>query len=248
MAWKKWADTAVKYKIRIENWPVALKATFPSEGFELGHINGKGATEAFKEAWETMKKRYEGGEEGGEDGGIKIVSWTEDECELDDLADICDVPLVICDDGTTLSSGKSSKALLRKIEDVSDTQVTTNAKAGPSQLPKKRKALQAGDETRPSKKPKPTSSTRAATPDNDDGSRISTTNAFKCRYINSEVMSGVFATDGFDEYTGPPSNIDKHTLVLDLTTSEWHPCPAGFRPRVDKGTSAVLRSFINLTD
>ncbi|KAJ6465233.1 hypothetical protein DFH09DRAFT_1346430 [Mycena vulgaris] len=222
MAWKKWADTAVKYKIRIENWPVALKATFPSEGFELGHINGKGATEAFKEAWETMKKRYEGGEEGGEDGGIKIMNanWMT-------LPTYVTVPLVICDDGTTLSSGKSSKALLRKIEDVSDTQVTTNVKAGPSQLPKKRKALQAGDETRPSKKPKPTTSTRAATPDNDDG------------HVSPPPTPS---------NAGPPSNIDKHTLVLDLTTSEWHPCPAGFRPRVDKGTSAVLRSFINLTD
>ncbi|KAJ6521813.1 hypothetical protein DFH09DRAFT_1097504 [Mycena vulgaris] len=111
MSWKKWSDTAVKLKLRIENWPAALKANFPSEGFELGHIAGQQENTAFKEMRDKMKIRYEG----GEDAGMKIVSWTEDECELEDLADISDVPVVVCEDATTLSFGKSSKALLRKM-------------------------------------------------------------------------------------------------------------------------------------
>ncbi|KAJ6473459.1 hypothetical protein DFH09DRAFT_1109987 [Mycena vulgaris] len=255
MSWKKWSDTAVKLKLRIENWPAALKANFPSEGFELGHIAGQQENTAFKEMRDKMKIRYEG----GEDAGMKIVSWTEDECELEDLADISDVP--------------SSKALLRKMggaddtasDDEQDTTAaqpantkaarsqttkparpqTTNAKAGAS---KKRKALHGGDETRALKKPRPTTSVPAATTANDDASRISTTNGFKCRCINSGVMSTVFVTEGFDGYAGPPSNIDKNTLVLDLASGEWKPCPVGFRPRVDEGTSAVLRHFIGLAD
>ncbi|KAJ6552467.1 hypothetical protein DFH09DRAFT_1085951 [Mycena vulgaris] len=269
MSWKKWSDTAIKLKLRIENWPAALKANFPSEGFELGHIAGQQENTAFKEMRDKMKIRYED----GEDAGMKIVSWTEDECELEDLADISDVPVVVCEDGTTLSFGKSSKALLRKMggaddaasDDEQDTTAaqpantkaarsqttkparpqTTNAKAGAS---KKRKALHGGDETRASKKPRPTTSVPAATPANDDASRISTTNGFKCRYINLGVMSTVFVTEGFAGYTGPPSNIDKNTLVLDLALGEWKPCPVGFRPRVDEGTSAVLRHFIGLAD
>ncbi|KAJ6521011.1 hypothetical protein DFH09DRAFT_1098088 [Mycena vulgaris] len=122
---------------------------------------------------------------------------------------------------------------------------TTNAKAGAS---KKRKALHGGDETRALKKPRPMTSVPAATTANDDASRISTTNGFKCRCINSGVMSTVFVMEGFDGYTGPPSNIDKNTLVLDLASGEWKPCPVGFRPRVDEGTSAVLRHFIGLAD
>ncbi|KAJ6583568.1 hypothetical protein DFH09DRAFT_1275257 [Mycena vulgaris] len=269
MSWKKCSDTAIKLKLRIENWPAALKANFPSEGFELGHIAGQQENTAFKEMRDKMKIRYEG----GEDAGMKIVSWTEDECELEDLADISDVPVVVCEDATTLSFGKSSKALLCKMggaddaasDDEQDTTAaqpantkvarsqttkparpqTTNTKAGAS---KKRKALHGGDETRASKKPRPTTSVPAATTANNDASRISTTNGFKCRYIDWGVMSTIFVTEGFNGYAGPPSNIDKNTLVLDLASGEWKPCPVGFRPRVDERTSAVLRHFIGLAD
>ncbi|KAJ6540023.1 hypothetical protein DFH09DRAFT_1323287 [Mycena vulgaris] len=269
MSWKKWSDTAVKLKPRIEDWPAALNANLPSEGFVLGHIAGQQENTTFKEMRDKIKIRYEG----GEDAGMKIVSWTEDECELEDLADISDVPVVVCEDTTTLSFGKSSKALLHKMgradnatsDNEQDTTAaqpantkaarsqstkparpqTTNTKAGAS---KKRKALHGGDETRASKKPRPTTSVPAATTANDDVSRISTTNGFKCRYINPGVMLTIFVMEGFDGYAGPPSNIDKNTLVLDLASGKWKPCPVGFRPRVDEGTSAVLRHFIGLAD
>ncbi|KAJ6473952.1 hypothetical protein DFH09DRAFT_1343372 [Mycena vulgaris] len=219
-----------------------------------------------------MKIRYEG----GEDTKMKIVSWTEDECELEDLANISDVPVVVCEDTMTLSFGKSSKALLRKMggadnaanDNEQDTTAaqpantkaarsqttkparpqTTNAKAGASKPDQKRKALHAGDETWASKEPMPTTSVPTATTANDDASRISTTNGFRCRYINLGVMSTVFVAEGFDGYRGPPSNIDKNMLVLSLASGEWKPCPAGFRPQVDEGTSAVLRHFIGLAD
>ncbi|KAJ7441393.1 hypothetical protein B0H11DRAFT_2350995 [Mycena galericulata] len=112
MAWK-WADFAVKKKLRIENWPTELKTTFPSAGFALNTVTGKEATKALEVMGKNMEERYGGGEDDGT--GVQVVSWTEDEMELED-ADATDVALVTCADGTTLLTAKASKNLLKGLK------------------------------------------------------------------------------------------------------------------------------------
>lgn len=77
MSWK-WADFAVKHRLRLENWPTPLKATFPSSGFALNSITGKDCTKAMEEMVTNLEARYKGAADDGE--GVAIVSWTEGTC------------------------------------------------------------------------------------------------------------------------------------------------------------------------
>lgn len=75
MSWK-WADMAVQHHLRIKNWPVQLKQSFPSEGFTLGGMKGKDTNRAFKSMCDEMRKRYEG-EDYDEKTTCMVVSWTD---------------------------------------------------------------------------------------------------------------------------------------------------------------------------
>lgn len=80
MPWK-WADAAWKHKLRIENWPVALKATFPGPGFDLAQIkDGDSAQDgsrnkAMRSMHAALKSVYEGQNAGESD--TQVVSWTD---------------------------------------------------------------------------------------------------------------------------------------------------------------------------
>ncbi|KAJ7111623.1 hypothetical protein C8R43DRAFT_1139025 [Mycena crocata] len=111
MAWKKWPDTAMTYHLRIINWPVDLKQNCPCAEFNSSWA-GKHA-EAFTKLYENLRENYESGVEAT--GTTTIVSWTEEEMDLDP-EDQLDIPLVVCVDSSTLVTGRDSRALLRSIE------------------------------------------------------------------------------------------------------------------------------------
>ena len=62
----KWADAAVKHKLRIINWPAELKKNFPSPGFDLSHIKEENGpvtqTEALRAMHRQLKAIYQGQE------------------------------------------------------------------------------------------------------------------------------------------------------------------------------------------
>ena len=82
MSWK-WANEAWKHRLRIENWPTALRNAFPGPGFNLAHVTkeddrkeGKRArTEAVKRMRDEMQAAYQNGSSEGD--FTRIVSWTE---------------------------------------------------------------------------------------------------------------------------------------------------------------------------
>ncbi|KAJ7107361.1 hypothetical protein C8R44DRAFT_885380 [Mycena epipterygia] len=113
MSWK-WADMAIQHHLRIKNWPVELKQSFPSEGFKLGSMSGRDINRAFKSMCDEMQKKYEG-EEYDEETTCMVVSWTDEERAIDDLRDQADIPIVSCSDGTVLLSVDKSKKYLSKV-------------------------------------------------------------------------------------------------------------------------------------
>ena len=80
MPWK-WADAAWKHKLRIENWPAPLKATFPGPGFDLSHIKDTDSAQdgsrnkAMREMHAALKAAYEGQE--AKESDTQVVSWTD---------------------------------------------------------------------------------------------------------------------------------------------------------------------------
>jgi len=132
MPWK-WADAAWKHKLRIENWPAPLKATFPGPGFDLAQIKDSDSAQdgsrnkAMRDMHAALKAAYDGQEAGESD--TQVVSWTDgipfffiicvelsswlaDEMELDDPSDVA---IVTCADGTILLRASASKLLLRHL-------------------------------------------------------------------------------------------------------------------------------------
>lgn len=77
----KWSPAAVKHQLRIENWPTALKATFPGPGFDLSHIKDGDApadasrNKAMREMHGQLKSVYLGTEDAS--GATTIVSWSD---------------------------------------------------------------------------------------------------------------------------------------------------------------------------
>ncbi|KAJ7439182.1 hypothetical protein B0H11DRAFT_2254111 [Mycena galericulata] len=241
MAWK-WADFAVKKKLRIENWPTELKTMFPSAGFALNTVTGKESTKALEVMGKNMEERYGGGEDDGT--GVQVVSWTEDEMELED-ADATDVALVTCADGTTLLTAKASKNLLKGLkgkagkrkakqaasdDDDDDADADDDVRADgdgddedeDDDSTEKSDSAQGkrGNKCRASNAPLPPTKRRkgrtAASTPVASTSKLPTapskTPGLKCRYTNKGVMSDTFIVKAFDQVDGPPTYIDKHTL------------------------------------
>jgi hypothetical protein len=84
MSWK-WSNDAWKHKLRIENWPAALKETYPGPGFSLGVITEKddkkeekrARMDAVKAMFKAMQAAYQSPDA---DDGLectRIVSWTD---------------------------------------------------------------------------------------------------------------------------------------------------------------------------
>lgn len=82
MSWK-WANEAYQHQLRIENWPSALRDTFPGPGFTLALITekdnekeGKRArTGAVRDMRDAMQAAYQDSDSDAE--YPRIVSWTE---------------------------------------------------------------------------------------------------------------------------------------------------------------------------
>ena len=80
MPWK-WADAAWKHKLRIENWPAPLKATFPGPGFDLAQIKDSDSAQdgsrnkAMREMHAALKATYDG--QDAEASATQVVSWTD---------------------------------------------------------------------------------------------------------------------------------------------------------------------------
>ncbi|KAJ7681682.1 hypothetical protein B0H17DRAFT_1138281 [Mycena rosella] len=108
MSWK-WLEMAIRLHLRIVEWPVELKLAFPNAGFAITHIKEASVLKAMVAA---MKARYLGTDDAVEEDTPRIVSWTEEECDMP-LTDILDVPLVICADGSGQLYARDSKDLLR---------------------------------------------------------------------------------------------------------------------------------------
>ncbi|KAJ7354322.1 hypothetical protein DFH08DRAFT_955716 [Mycena albidolilacea] len=120
MLWK-WSNDAWKHKLRIENWPTALKETYPSPGFSLSIITEKDDKKEEKHAqmdtvmamFKTMQTAYQSPNADDRLEWMRIVSWTDEKMELEDPSNI---PIVSCDNGTVLLRALASKGLLTKIK------------------------------------------------------------------------------------------------------------------------------------
>ncbi|KAJ7773714.1 hypothetical protein DFH07DRAFT_767658 [Mycena maculata] len=211
MSWK-WADLAVR-------------------------LQGTTANKAFQTMLEDLENRYRGKE--GAEGGMNIVSWTDDEIQLDDDDDInvAEVPIVTCSDGTTLLYASTSKKLLKRLggakgkgkakavggnesdegpeedegEDdaVHDATTTNSAKAG-----SKRQSA-AGDDLPPAKRQhigQPQASTSRFQPATSTYTSAVFTQVMRFRYIKGKIMSGEFEGH-IRQFVGPSSKIHKATQV-----------------------------------
>ncbi|KAJ7728263.1 hypothetical protein DFH07DRAFT_969885 [Mycena maculata] len=236
MSWK-WADLAVRLRVRIENWPEELKSTFPSASFTVWSIKGTTANKAFQTMLEDLENRYCGKE--GAEGGMNIVSWTDDEIQLDDDNDIDvgEVPIVTCSDGTTLLYTSDSKKLLKRLggakgkgkakavggnesdegpeedegedDTVHDATATNSAKAGSKQQ------SAGGDDLLPAKRQhirQPQASTSRFQPTTSTSTSAVFAQVMRFRYIKGEVMSGEFKGH-VRQFVGPSSKIHKATQV-----------------------------------
>ncbi|KAJ7085188.1 hypothetical protein B0H15DRAFT_802126 [Mycena belliarum] len=235
MSWK-WADLAVKWQLRLEDWPVALKLLFPRPGFELTHINGADENAAFVTICKQMQERYLS--EDNEGPGPRIVSWDDDECDLESAEEQGDVPIVTCDDGSTLLTASASKQFKRKVERAAKLEgATAKGKA------KKRKAKEAGvhDDAVTKKRrkrdtetdvegdshadsdaetaidPKPTASQSAASDER----------RFSWRYFNNGVASPAWGASGMRLYQTPATVAQKSVEIWNETRREWCAPPSG---------------------
>ncbi|KAJ7434244.1 hypothetical protein FB451DRAFT_1419062 [Mycena latifolia] len=248
MSWK-WSDLALKYTLRLEGWPAALKNAFPSAGFTLNQIKGKAPIEALTEMALQMEKRYLSADNTG-DGPI-IVSWTDDERDCEATEHLTDIPIVVADDDTVLLRANSSKSLMRTIDEENQKQAKQTAS-------KKRKATSAPEE-RSSKKSKrgaemPPSPARTPTPV--AGAGVATTSAvparYSWRYVSSAEppeVSETWVALGVQRYEGPPTKA--HNAVECWQGSAWRGLPAGFEMIEDPdfaAESALVRSWFDLDE
>ncbi|KAF7372444.1 hypothetical protein MVEN_00105700 [Mycena venus] len=248
MSWK-WANEARKYKLRIENWPNALRDTHPGPGFDPTHITEKGhnkdskhaCNDALRQMHEAMKTAYL--DPSCDSTYRRIVSWTEDEMELDDPSA---VPIALL--GALQKAKKQKKKTANEstgIDDNSeeddsdgsdnDTVVTTTkgkmaAKgkaAAKDKSAAKGKSVAEGKSLKASATEPADAATAGTSTLSPPGRRL-----LKCRYQNGEVHSGVFLINNLMKYTGEPTKVQQNTLLWSESSGKWHPLPAGYEPQI----------------
>ncbi|KAJ7710777.1 hypothetical protein B0H17DRAFT_1190466 [Mycena rosella] len=182
MSWK-WADYATKHQLRIEGWPAQLKATFPSPGFDLANLKD---AKALGGMIDETKKRYLG----GEDKVRLIVSWTEEERELD-LEDMLTVLLV----NQNRNKGQKHKRITPATEVSEDEQDKDPSDAEPA--PVKTKAANPPPVKRPRLSKLMDSNAGAVSTSNvpsvPTASGSGTPTALTCRYTHDRETSEPFA-------------------------------------------------------
>ncbi|KAJ7238038.1 hypothetical protein B0H12DRAFT_1075408 [Mycena haematopus] len=229
MPWK-WANKAWQHQLRIENWPVALRDTFPGPGFTLalitekdGDKDGKRArTQAVKLMHEQMKAAYEDPEGDGADEAPRIVSWTP--CPNRDLRRfICVVTCRLVE-----GAPRHLKARKKKRQQ--------KAKASG-----KKSGAIAGDGAQETPKAKPKPKAKKAKPKVDASSSkpppVPGRKQLKCRYRNGEFMSDVFCVTELVKYEGTPNNVQRNTLMYMGSPGNGCPCRTGWR----MGSSPIRR-------
>ncbi|KAF8142279.1 hypothetical protein K438DRAFT_1784890 [Mycena galopus ATCC 62051] len=195
----KWTAVAHRHKLRFEGWPAALKSTFLGPGFNLSHIKDSDApadasrNKAMRDMHTTLKAIYLGMAE-DDIQCTKIVSWTEDEQELDDPRDVA---IVTCDDGTTLLTAAACTKLLR---DLAPAKPKRSAKVNARRLPMRARPG-------PPNEPVP-DSPAAEEPSQADFPSSLVPNRINCVYVNGNVVSSGFLVSGF------------HTLAPDEVPDE----------------------------
>ncbi|KAJ7686763.1 hypothetical protein B0H14DRAFT_3534407 [Mycena olivaceomarginata] len=253
MSWK-WSNDAWKHKLRIENWPAALKETYPGPGFSLGVITEKddkkeekrARMDAVKAMFKAMQAAYQSPDA---DDGLectRIVSWTDEEMELEDPSN---VPIVSCDDGTVLLRASASKGLLAKIKKSKKksskkrTRATANASSVddtddedemPPPPPKSAKG----------KGKAPTAAGSLAPAAASDVAPVAGRKQIKFRYRNGEAMSDVFSATELVRYTGTtPTNVQQNILMYSDATGKWTLLPPGFEPRISLDLEAICEVY-----
>ncbi|KAF8157772.1 hypothetical protein K438DRAFT_1986392 [Mycena galopus ATCC 62051] len=114
---------AVKERLCIACWPVALKDSFFGKGLSLSTIAGdkerewgkgkekeKDKAGPLEEMWDQMQRVYEGT---NDDQCLTVESWTQDEMELDDPSNVL---IVTCIDGTVLLCASESRLLVSMLQ------------------------------------------------------------------------------------------------------------------------------------
>ncbi|KAJ7614218.1 hypothetical protein B0H17DRAFT_1153007 [Mycena rosella] len=270
MSWK-WLEMAIRLHLRIVEWPVELKLAFPNAGFAITHIKEASVRKAMVAA---MKARYLGTDDAVEEDTTRIVSWTEEECDMP-LTDILDVPLVVCVDGSILLYARNSKDLLRcfstkgkgkakasALQESDDNESDDNksnddgvpnaSKKCKSRAPGGRAAKRprtAGPSTAQNTvAPAASGSNTAGAPSGTSGNSASGPGEMTCCYVNGQDFSELFA-GAVMKYRDEPTHIQRQTQVW--TAGGWRALPKGLGVAVSEADEArceLLRFYIGLAD
>ncbi|KAJ7690174.1 hypothetical protein B0H14DRAFT_3532410 [Mycena olivaceomarginata] len=246
------------FQSSIENWPAALKETYPGLGFSLGVIMERDNKKEEKCTWmDTIKAMFNAMQAAYQspdaDDGLKykkIVLWTDKEMELEDPSN---VPIASCDDGTVLLRASVAKGLLAKIKkgkksSKKKTWATANASGGddtededemPLPPPKSGKGKGKGKAPTGTGTPTPAAATSNAAP-------ATGRKQIKFRYRNSEVMSDVFSATELVRYMGTPTNVQQNILIYSNTTGKWTHLPPGFEARISLDLEVICDPNITL--
>ncbi|KAJ7477640.1 hypothetical protein FB451DRAFT_1396596 [Mycena latifolia] len=255
MSWK-WADSALRYGLRLEGWPNALKAAFPAPGFDLTHIKGKEGNEALIEMCAQMQKRYLSADNTG-DGPI-IVSWTEEECDFNTAETLTEVAIVVADDGTVLLRADASKLLIHAIvnekkaaEKAAAEQEAAEAAEKEAARPKKRKTPASASAPAEGRKSKKTKHIRSDDGDNEmpppppaagPSSRPAVEplkSRYTCSYVSADgERSGYWGATGMRKYKGEPTKAQQAMECWDEGTASWHTLPWGLEMIEDQDYAA----------
>ncbi|KAF8130073.1 hypothetical protein K438DRAFT_1788825 [Mycena galopus ATCC 62051] len=254
----KWTAVAHRHKLRFEGWPAALKSTYPGPGFDLSHIKDSDApadasrNKAMRDMHTTLKAIYLGTAE-DDIQCTKIVSWTEDEQELDDPRDVA---IVTCDDGTTLLTAAACTKLLRDLAPAKPKKsgkgkrrrLPMRARLGPPNEPVRRRGLRHHEHQLPrvrQRRPRcvaignPTSASAAGPRFTGRGGTISSRLPFiigaqpnQLRLCEWEVVSSGFLVSGFHTLAPDevPDEIYRGVWYHSNVTQAWVPVPRAMIP------------------
>ncbi|KAF8169724.1 hypothetical protein K438DRAFT_1774104 [Mycena galopus ATCC 62051] len=218
----KWTAVAHRHKLRFEGWPATLKSTRDAPA-------DASRNKAMRDMHTTLKAIYLGTAE-DDIQCTKIVSWTEDEQELDDPRDVA---IVTCDDGTTLLTAAACTKLLRDLALAKPKKsgkgkrkaAADESTAGPSKRARTSPRPAPSRTPTPSHSPMPTppasrlvtppprprqvpDSPAVEEPSQADFPSSLVPNRINCVYVNGNVVSSGFLVSGF------------HTLAPDEVPDE----------------------------
>ncbi|KAF8185380.1 hypothetical protein K438DRAFT_1974080 [Mycena galopus ATCC 62051] len=239
----KWTAVAHRHKLRFEGWPAALKSTYPGTGFDLSHIKDSdtpadaSCNKVMRDMHTTLKAIYLGTAEDNIQC-TKIVSWMEDEQELDDPRDVA---IVTCNDGTTLLTARCMHQATQGLGTGETQEIRQRARTSPRPAPSRTPT--------PSRSPTPTppasqsltppprprqvpDSPAAEEPSQADFPSSLVPNRINCVYVNGNVVSSGFLVSGFHTLAPDevPDKIYRGVWYHSNVTQAWVPVPRAMIP------------------